>query len=150
MSTTTINLERARSLNDREDPPASLIRSGCARVLVAELIDEVGRLREENARTPARRARRGEIMSDGERPPVTLRVAEGNRDDRCRCGSGTPCSLHETSADMATAWNALGRLNDTQRGRILCHFCPRCARKHPLGRECCCTGSGEAEGRDRE
>ena len=40
-----INLSRARELNDRE-PPENLIRSGCARVLVTDLIAEVQCLRE--------------------------------------------------------------------------------------------------------
>ena len=38
------DLGRARELNDRE-PPENLIRSGCARVMVSELIDEVEAMR---------------------------------------------------------------------------------------------------------
>ena len=39
-----LNLRRARELNDRE-PPGNLIRSGCARVLVSDLIVEVETMR---------------------------------------------------------------------------------------------------------
>ena len=38
------DLNRARELNDREPPP-NLIRSGCARVLVTDLIHEVEEMR---------------------------------------------------------------------------------------------------------
>ena len=39
------DLGGARELNDR-DPPGNLIRSGCARVLVADLIDDVEAMRD--------------------------------------------------------------------------------------------------------
>jgi hypothetical protein len=61
------DLNRARELNARE-PPAFLIRSGCARVLVSDLIDEV-------------EAMRGALESIGkntcEREPLAAAFARG-------------------------------------------------------------------------
>lgn len=60
-----------------------------------------------------------------------------NPDNECRCGSGRPCSLHEMTDDMLRAMFYLKRLNDTQRGRIMCWFCHVCGRELPPGTGSC-------------
>jgi len=51
----------------------------------------------------------------------------------CECGEPLPCELHTVSHDQSVAFAALRRLSVTQRGLVLCWFCPWCHRYLPPG-----------------
>lgn len=59
----------------------------------------------------------------------------------CACGAPSPCSCHEVTDDMRIASQALRRLDEVQRGMVLCWFCRWCHRYvGPRDRDPGCNG----------